>query len=93
MNYNKRLFEILKKSTSPVPSFGNTGPIKFRSTSFGTVYSLKAYLDATLNKTPEGKIAITYEDADQIIGYLPTYFEDKEVEYITSYDDFFISLS
>lgn len=84
-----RLFEIIKDIASPVPSFGNTGPIKYRSMSFGTVDSLKAYLDATLKMTPEGKIAITYEDAEQVIDYLPTYFGDKEVEYIDSYDDFF----
>lgn len=86
--------KLLKKiKVSPVPSFGNTGPIKYRSMSFDTVDNLKVYLDVTLNKTPEGKIAITYEDAEQVIDYLPSYFEDKEVEYITSYDDFFISLS
>lgn len=84
-----RLFEIIKDIASPVPSFGNTGPIKFRSMSFGTVDSLKAYLDATLSKTPEGKIAITYEDAEQVIDYLPSYFDNKEVEYISSYDEFF----
>lgn len=84
-----RLFRSVKDKVSPVPSFGNTGPIKFRSMSFGSVDSLKAYLDATLKETPEGKIAITYEDAEQVIDYLPTYFEDKEVEYITSYDEFF----
>lgn len=78
-----------KRKASPVPSFGNTGLIKFRSMSFGTVDSLKAYLDATLSKTPEGKIAITYEDAEQVIDYLPSYFNEKEVEYIASYDDFF----
>lgn len=84
-----RLFEIIKDIASPVPSFGNTGPIKYRSMSFDTVDSLKAYLDATLSKTPEGKIAITYEDAEQVIDYLPSYFNEKEVEYIASYDDFF----
>lgn len=84
--------KLLKKiKVSPVPSFGNTGPIKYRSMSFGSVDSLKAYLDATLMMTPEGKIAITYEDAEQIIDYLPTYFENKEVEYIDSYDKFFKS--
>lgn len=86
-----RLFEIIKDIASPVPSFGNTGPIKYRSMSFGTVDSLKAYLDATLSKTPEGKIAITYEDAEQVIDYLPSYFDNKEVEYINSYDEFFKS--
>lgn len=86
-----RLFEIIKDIASPVPSFGNTGPIKFRSMSFGTVDSLKAYLDATLNMTPEGKIAITCEDAEQVIDYLPSYFDNKEVEYISSYDDYFKS--
>jgi len=84
-----RLFEIIKDISSPVPSFGNTGPIKFRSMSFGSVDSLKAYLDATLDLTHEGKIAITCEDAEQVIDYLPIYFEDKEVEYISSYDEFF----
>jgi hypothetical protein len=86
-----KLLKFFKDIASPVPSFGNTGPIKFRSMSFDTVDSLKAYIDATtvLSKTPEGKIAITYEDAEQIIDYLPTYFEDKEVEYYDSYDDYF----
>lgn len=84
-----RLFEIIKDIASPVPSFGNTGPIKFRSMSFDSVDSLKAYLDTTLLLTPEGKIAITCEDAEQVIDYLPTYFEDKDVEYISSYDDYF----
>lgn len=84
-----RLFEIIKDRASPVPSFGNTGPIKFRSTSFGAVDSLKAYLDATLNLTPEGKIAITCEDAEQVIDYLPSYFDNKEVEYVKSYDEYF----
>ncbi|MBQ2396570.1 MAG: hypothetical protein II304_05935 [Bacteroidales bacterium] len=86
-----RLFKIIKDIASPVPSFGNTGPIKFRSMSFGTADSLKAYLDATLNLTPEGKIAITCEDAERVIDYLPTYFEDKEVEYVDSYDVYFKS--
>lgn len=84
-----KLLKFFKDIASPVPSFGNTGPIKFRSMSFGTVDSLKAYLDATLLLTPEGKIAITCEDAEQVIDYLPTYFEDKEVEYYDSYDDYF----
>lgn len=57
--------------------------------SFGTADSLKSYLDETLNLTPEGKIAITCEDAEQVIDYLPTYFEGKEVEYVSSYDEFF----
>lgn len=84
--------KLLKKiKVSPVPAYRNTGLIKFRSMSFGSVDSLKAYLDATLMMTPEGKIAITYEDAEQIIDYLPTYFENKEVEYIDSYDGFFKS--
>lgn len=84
-----KLLKFFKDIASPVPSFGNTGPIKFRSMSFGSVDSLKAYLDATQTLTPEGKIAITCEDAEQVIDYLPTYFDDKEVEYITSYDDYF----
>ena len=70
-------------------AFGNTGPIKFRSMSFGTVDSLKAYLDATMGQTKDGKIIITCEDAEQIIDYLPTYFEDKEVEYCVSYDEYY----
>lgn len=36
-------FRTLKEIVSPVPSFGDTGPIKFRSMSFGTTDSLKAY--------------------------------------------------
>ena len=84
-----KLLKIIKDIATPVPSFGNTGLIKFRSMSFGTVDSLKAYLDATLMLTPEGKIAITCEDAEQVIDYLPSYFNDKEVEYIVSYDDYF----
>lgn len=86
-----RLFEIIKDIASPVPSFGNTGPIKYRSMSFESVENLKAYIDATLSKTPEGKIAITYKDAEQVIDYLPSYFNEKEVEYISSYDEFFKS--
>ena len=74
---------------SPIPSFGNTGPIKFRSMSFGTVDSLKAYLDATMAQTQDGKIIVTCEDAEQIIDYLPTYFENKEVEYCDSYDEYY----
>ena len=58
-------FKTLKEIVSPVPSFGNTGPIKFRSMSFGTTDSLKAYLDAT-------------------------YFEEKEVEYYDSYDEYYL---
>lgn len=86
-----RLFRSIKDKVSPVPSFGNTGPIKYRSMSFGSVESLKAYLDATLKETPEGKIAISYEDAEQIIDYLPSYFDNKEVEYVDSYDVYFKS--
>ena len=84
-----RLFEIIKDIASPVPSFGNTGPIKFRSMSFGTVDSLKAYLDATMGQTKDGKIIVTCEDAEQIIDYIPTYFENKEVEYCDSYDEYY----
>lgn len=84
-----RLFEIIKDIASPVPSFGNTGPIKFRSMSFGTTDSLKAYLDATMGQTKDGKIIVTCEDAEQIIDYLPTYFENKEVEYCDSYDEYY----
>lgn len=79
----------IKRKVSPVPSFGNTGPIKFRSMSFGTVDSLKAYLDATMGQTKDGKIIVTCEDAEQIIDYLPTYFENKEVEYCDSYDEYY----
>lgn len=75
---------------SPVPSFGNTGPIKFRSMSFGTTDSLKAYLDATIGQTEDGKIIVTYDDANQIIDYFPTYFEDKKVEYCDSYDEYYL---
>ena len=57
--------------------------------SFGTVDSLKAYLDATMGQTKDGKIIVTCEDAEQIIDYLPTYFEDKEVEYCDSYDEYY----
>lgn len=79
----------IKRKVSPVPAFGNTGPIKFRSMSFGTTDSLKAYLDATMGQTKDGKIIVTCEDAEQIIDYLPTYFEDKEVEYCDSYDEYY----
>ena len=82
-------FKTLKEIASPVPSFGNTGPIKFRSMSFDTTDSLKAYLDATMAQTADGKVIVTYEDAEQIIDYLPTYFEDKEVEYCDSYDEYY----
>lgn len=53
--------------------------------SFDTIDSLKAYLDATMAQTKDGKIIVTCEDAEQIIDYLPTYFEDKQVEYCDSY--------
>lgn len=86
-----KLIKRIKDNFSPVPSFGNTGPIKYRSMSFGSIDSLKAYLDATLMVTPEGKVAITYEDAEQIIDYLPSYFDNKEVEYVDSYDAYFKS--
>lgn len=79
----------IKRKVSPVPAFGNTGPIKFRTMSFGTVDSLKAYLDATMGQTKDGKIIVTCEDAEQIIDYLPTYFENKEVEYCDSYDEYY----
>lgn len=85
----KRLWKELKSIASPVPSFGNTGPIKFRSMSFDTTDSLKAYLDATMGQTKDGKIIVTCEDAEQIIDYLPTYFENKEVEYCDSYDEYY----
>ena len=80
-------FRAIKEIVSPVPSFGNTGPIKFRSMSFGTTDSLKAYLDATMAQTADGKVIVTYDDANQIIDYFPTYFEGKEVEYCDSYDE------
>ena len=70
-------FRTLKEIASPVPSFGDTGPIKFHSMSFGTTDSLKAYLDATLGQEENGKIIVTYDDANQIIDYFPTYFEGK----------------
>lgn len=79
----------IKRKVSPVPAFGNTGPIKFRTMSFGTTDSLKAYLDATMGQTKDGKIIVTCEDAEQIIDYLPTYFENKEVEYCDSYDEYY----
>ena len=79
----------IKRKASPVPAFGTTGPIKFRSMSFGTVDSLKAYLDATMGQTKDGKIITTYEDAEQIIDYLPTYFENKKIEYCDSYDEYY----
>lgn len=84
-----RIWANIKRKVSPVPSFGNTGPIKFRTMSFGTTDSLKAYLDATMGQTKDGKIIVTCEDAEQIIDYLPTYFEDKEVEYCDSYDEYY----
>ena len=83
-------FKNLKEITSLVPSFGNTGPIKFHSMSFGTTDSLKAYLDATLGQEENGKIIVTYDDANQIIDYFPTYFEGKEVEYYDSYDEYYL---
>ena len=83
-------FRTLKEIVTPVPSFGNTGPIKFRSMSFGTTDSLKAYLDATMSQTRDGKVIVTCEDAEQIIDYLPTYFEGKEVEYCDSYDEYYL---
>lgn len=79
----------IKRKVSPVPAFGNTGPVKFRTMSFGTTDSLKAYLDATMGQTKDGKIIVTCEDAEQIIDYLPTYFENKEVEYCDSYDEYY----
>ena len=79
----------IKRKVSPVPAFGNTGPIKFRTMSFGTTDSLKAYLDATMGQTKDGKIIVTCEDAEQIIDYLPTYFENKEIEYCDSYDEYY----
>lgn len=57
--------------------------------SFGTTDSLKAYLDATMAQTADGKVIVTYNDANQIIDYLPTYFEGKEVEYCDSYDEYY----
>lgn len=83
-------FRAIKEIVSPVPSFGNTGPIKFRSMSFGTTDSLKAYLDATMAQTADGKVIVTYDDANQIIDYFPTYFEGKEVEYCDSYDEYYL---
>lgn len=57
--------------------------------SFDTTDSLKAYLDATMAQIRDGKIIVTCEDAEQIIDYLPTYFEGKEVEYCDSYDEYY----
>lgn len=57
--------------------------------SFGTTDSLKAYLDATMAQTRDGKVIVTYDDASQIIDYFPTYFEGKEVEYCDSYDEYY----
>ncbi len=83
------IWSSIKRKVSPVPAFGNTGPIKFRSMSFGTTDSLRAYLDATMGQTQDGKIIVTCEDAEQIIDYLPTYFEGKKVEYCDSYDEYY----
>lgn len=58
--------------------------------SFGTTDSLKAYLDVTLEQEENGKIIVTYDDANQIIDYFPTYFEGKEVEYCDSYDEYYL---
>ena len=58
--------------------------------SFGTTDSLKAYLDATMAQTADGKVIVTYDDANQIIDYFPTYFEGKEVEYCDSYDEYYL---
>ena len=58
--------------------------------SFGTTDSLKAYIDATLGQEENGKIIVTYDDANQIIDYFPTYFEDKKVEYCDSYDEYYL---
>ena len=57
--------------------------------SFDTTDSLKAYLDATLGQEENGKVIVTCEDAEQIIDYLPTYFENKEVDYCDSYDEYY----
>lgn len=84
------IWNRFKGKASPVPAFGNTGPIKFRSMSFGTTDSLKSYLDATMEQTKDGKIIVSYEDANQIIDYFPTYFEDKKVEYCDSYDEYYL---
>ena len=67
-------FKAIKEIVSPVPSFGNKGPIKFRSMSFGTTDSLKAYLDATIGQEENGKIIVTYDDANQIIDYFYNLF-------------------
>ena len=61
--------------------------------SFGTTDSLKAYLDATIGQEENGKIIVTYDDANQIIDYFPTYFEGKEVEYYDSYDEYYLKES
>ena len=58
--------------------------------SFDTTDSLKAYLDATMAQTRDGKVIVTYDDANQIIDYFPTYFEDKKVEYCDSYDEYYL---
>ena len=58
--------------------------------SFDTTDSLKAYLDATIGQTEDCKIIVTYDDANQIIDYFPTYFEDKKVEYCDSYDEYYL---
>ena len=58
--------------------------------SFGTTDSLKAYLDATMAQTRDGKVIVTYDDANQIIDYFPTYFEGKEVVYYDSYDEYYL---
>ena len=58
--------------------------------SFGTTDSLKAYLDATLGQEENGKVIVTYDDANQIIDYFPTYFEGKEVVYCDSYDEYYL---
>lgn len=58
--------------------------------SFGTTDSLKAYLDATLGQEESGKVIVTYDDANQIIDYFPTYFEGKEVVYCDSYDEYYL---
>lgn len=57
--------------------------------SFDTTDSLKAYLDATMAQIRDGELIVTCEDAEQIIDYLPTYFEGKEVEYCDSYDEYY----
>lgn len=42
-----------------------------------------------MGQTKDGKIIVTCEDAEQIIDYLPTYFENKEIEYCDSYDEYY----